>query len=115
LFGPGAVPHDFHEGNVLVTEGPTGWVVTGFIDVENAIAADPLVDLAKTDYYAIKGNNAKLSGLTEGYGSLPEDWPERLALYKLYHALELWDWFASIAHPAPLPHIAEDMGQLLAV
>lgn len=40
--------NDFHEGNVLVLENPAGWTVTGFIDVENAIAADPLLDLAKT-------------------------------------------------------------------
>ncbi|WP_370452710.1 phosphotransferase family protein [Kribbella sp. VKM Ac-2568] len=36
--------NDFHEGNVLVD--PTTWQVNGFIDVENAIAADPLMDLA---------------------------------------------------------------------
>jgi hygromycin-B 7''-O-kinase len=105
--------NDFHEGNVLVAAAPDGWAVTGFIDVENAIAADPLVDLAKTDYYAIKGNNAKLSRLIEGYGPLPDDWPERLAVYQLYHALELWDWFASIGHTAPLPSIADDMRQLV--
>jgi aminoglycoside phosphotransferase (APT) family kinase protein len=35
--------NDFHEGNVLVDEAG---VVTGFVDVENAIAADPLLDLA---------------------------------------------------------------------
>ena len=24
------------------------------------------------------------------------EWAARLAIYRLYHALELWDWFASI-------------------
>ena len=37
--------NDFHEGNILVA--PATWRVNGFIDVENAIAADPLIDLAK--------------------------------------------------------------------
>lgn len=106
--------NDFHEGNVLVAAGPGGWTVNGFIDVENAIAADPLVDLAKTDYYAIGGNNAKLSGLIDGYGPLPGGWLDRLAIYKLYHALELWDWFASIGHTVPLPGITEDIRQLVA-
>ncbi|MDQ2884062.1 MAG: aminoglycoside phosphotransferase family protein [Actinomycetota bacterium] len=104
--------NDFHEGNVLVTKGPDGWTVTGFIDVENAIAADPLLDLAKTDYYSIRGYTAKLSGLLGGYGPLADDWPDRLALYRLYHALELWDWFASIGDTAPLPGITDDIRQL---
>lgn len=40
--------NDLHEGNVLV-DGVGA--VTGFIDVENMIAADPLIDLAKTLQY----------------------------------------------------------------
>lgn len=101
--------NDFHEGNVLIHPGPEGWEVSGFIDVENAIAADPLIDLAKTDYYAVQGNADKRAGLLEGYGPLPDDWPDRLALYRLYHALELWDWFAFIGNTSPLPGIAEDI------
>lgn len=101
--------NDFHEGNILVRPGPDGWEVSGFIDVENAIAADPLIDLAKTDYYAIQNNTDKRAGLLEGYGPLPDDWPDRVALYRLYHALELWDWFASINNTSPLAGIAEDI------
>ncbi|MGH3511438.1 MAG: phosphotransferase family protein [Pseudonocardiaceae bacterium] len=106
--------NDFHEGNVLVTEDSDGWTVTGFIDVENAIAADPLLDLAKIDYYSAHGNKAKLSGLIQGYDLLPGDWPDRLSLYQLYHALELWDWFAAIGDTAPLPSIVQDIRRLLA-
>ena len=50
---------DYHEGNVLVAEAEGKWRVTGIIDVENAVSADPLLDLAKTDYYAIKANEAR--------------------------------------------------------
>ena len=107
--------NDFHEGNVLVAEGPNGWAVTGVIDVENAIAADPLLDLAKTDYYSVNGNKAKLSGLIQGYGSLPRDWSDRVSLYKLYHALELWNWFSALGRAAPLPGIAEDIQRLLTI
>lgn len=36
----------------------------------------------------------------------------RIGLYRLYHALELWDWFASIGDTAPLPGIAADIHAL---
>lgn len=105
--------NDFHEGNILVTQVQGDWTVTGFIDVENAIAADPLLDLAKTESYSMRGDETKRDALFEGYGSLPEDWPERLAVYRLYHALELWDWFASIGSTSPLRGIADDMRRLV--
>jgi len=115
--GPVLCHNDFHEGNVLVArddgdDSDGAWRVTGFIDVENVLAADPLLDLAKTDYYSIKGDAAKLAGLVDGYGPLPEDWRGRLSLYRLYHALELWDWFALLGNVAPLASIARDMESL---
>lgn len=101
--------NDFHEGNVLVGQGAGGWSITGLIDVENAIAADPLLDLAKTDCYSIRGDATKFAALIDDYGPLADDALDRLALYRLYHALELWDWFASIGHTAPLADIADDI------
>lgn len=111
---PGAVlcHNDFHEGNVLVAKQPIGWTLTGFIDVENAIAADPLMDLAKTHYYAIHGDPAKSEAFHEGYGPLPPDAQDRIEIYRLYHALELWDWFASIGQTEPLPGIADDIRRM---
>ncbi|TDW71170.1 Ser/Thr protein kinase RdoA (MazF antagonist) [Kribbella pratensis] len=101
--------NDFHEGNVLVD--PDTWRVTGFIDVENAIAADPLIDIAKTIQYSAHDNAEKLAGLADGYGDLPA---ERTDLYRLYHSLELWDWFQSIGETTYLDSIARDMEQLVA-
>ncbi|WBO61637.1 phosphotransferase family protein [Streptomyces camelliae] len=106
--------NDFHEGNVLVAGDGSGWQVSGFIDVENAIAADPLMDLAKTDYYSVHGDQDKREALCDGYGTLPADWSERVGLYRLYHALELWDWFASIGNRAPLEGIASDIRRMTA-
>ncbi len=106
--------NDFHEGNVLVAEDGGGWQVSGFIDVENAIAADPLMDVAKTDYYSVQDDQDKREALCDGYGTLPADWSERVALYRLYHALELWDWFASIDNTAPLEGITEDIRRMTA-
>jgi aminoglycoside phosphotransferase (APT) family kinase protein len=107
--GPVLCHNDFHEGNVLVTRAAAGWTITGFIDVENAVAADPLLDLAKTDYYAVRGDADKRAGLLDGYGPLPDEWAERWSVYRLYHALELWDWFASIGNTEPLHSIADDI------
>jgi hygromycin-B 7''-O-kinase len=104
--------NDFHEGNVLVARRGEGWTVTGFIDVENAVAADPLVDLAKTHYYAVHGDPVKARALHEGYGPLPPDASERMEIYRLYHALELWDWFASLGEREPLPGIADDIARM---
>jgi aminoglycoside phosphotransferase (APT) family kinase protein len=103
--------NDFHEGNVLVD--PVTGRVTGFIDVENAIAADPLIDLAKTVSYSIRGNADKLAGLIDGYGALPTDWEDRLRLYRVYHSLELWDWFRSIGETTHLESIAAELAGLV--
>jgi hygromycin-B 7''-O-kinase len=86
--------------------------------VENAVAADPLLDLAKTDYYAIHGDDGKraafLAGHAEGGGGdMSEEHRELYALYRLYHALELWDWFASTGQPEPLSGITEDMKRMV--
>jgi hygromycin-B 7''-O-kinase len=108
---PALCHNDFHEGNVLVD--PATWRVTGFIDVENAIAADPLIDLAKTESYSIRGNADKLAGLIDGYGELPPDWRERTTLYRLYHSLELWDWFKSIDNTEYLDSIAAEMAGIV--
>jgi hygromycin-B 7''-O-kinase len=105
--------NDFHEGNILVARDErSGWQVTGFVDVENALAADPLTDLAKTESYSIRGHHAKLAGLQAGYGPCGQAPDERLAIYRLYHALELWDWFASTGQTQPLDSLADNMRDL---
>jgi hygromycin-B 7''-O-kinase len=110
--GPVLCHNDLHEGNVLVTRAGDGWRVTGFVDVENAVAADPLMDLAKTIQYELTRSPGKVAGLLAGYGPLPADALARIELYRLYHALELWDWFAEIGNTEPLPRIAEDIREL---
>jgi hygromycin-B 7''-O-kinase len=108
---PGAVlcHNDFYEGNVLVARTDDTWQVTGIIDMENAIAGDPLVDIAKLDYYSICGNPVKTRGLLDGYGRPPATWPAAFPLYRLYHALELWDWYAYLGDDAKLAALAADM------
>jgi hygromycin-B 7''-O-kinase len=95
--------NDIHEGNILIEDGK----ITGLIDVENALAGDPWLDLAKADYYS---RRAQLPALLDGYGATPDG---RLRLYTVYHALELWDWFASTGQPQHLDSIAADMVALV--
>ena len=118
--------NDFHEGNVLFTpptpgsgagaRQPAGWRLTGLIDVENAVAGDPFLDLAKTDWCSVRGDRAKWDGLVEGYGgeaALGPSWPERLEAYRLLHMLELWNWFSEIGQREYLASIAGDMRAVL--
>lgn len=116
LFGlcPGAVlcHNDLHEGNVLVEPDGDGWRLRGFIDVENAISADPMMDLAKTVQYELSRSPAKYAGLLAGYGPLPRSGLARIELYRLYHALELWNFFRDNGTTAPLNDIAFDIRQL---
>jgi hygromycin-B 7''-O-kinase len=95
--------NDIHEGNLLVEDGK----ITGLVDVENTLAGDPWLDVAKADYYS---RRAQLPALLDGYGALPDG---RLRLYTVYHALELWDWFASTGQPQYLDSIAADMSTLV--
>ncbi|WP_440064953.1 amino acid adenylation domain-containing protein [Streptosporangium sp. OZ121] len=108
--------NDFHERNVMVAEegGPGGPLrMTGVIDMENALGGDPLMDLARTDYFAVRGDEERRRYLLEGYGDLPDDWPERLAFYRLCHALEQWHWLATLGETAALPVIAEQLRECL--
>jgi hypothetical protein len=82
--------------------------------MENAVAADPVLDLAKTEYYSIRGNQTKLEGLRDGYGALPAGYPAAVGVYRVYHALELWDWFASIGKREHLAGLADDLSAFTA-
>jgi hygromycin-B 7''-O-kinase len=103
---------DLHEANVLLVQNGGRWVIGGVLDVENAVAGDPLLDLAKTEYYAVRADPVKERALRQGYGPLREEAERTLVLYRLYHAIELWDWFAMNVNPEPLPSITEDIAAL---
>lgn len=86
---------DLHDANVLVARVGTDLAVTGVLDVENAVAADPLLDLARTLYFSMRDDGARQAALFEGYGDPGPLAAERLRLYCAHQALELWCWFAS--------------------
>ncbi|WP_068923378.1 non-ribosomal peptide synthetase [Planobispora rosea] len=105
--------HDFHERNVMVAERDGSWHLTGVIDMENALGGDPLMDLAKTDYFAVRGDPVRRRELLAGYGELPADWAERVALYRLYHALDQWGWLATIGETDALVPITGEIRKCL--
>jgi aminoglycoside phosphotransferase (APT) family kinase protein len=110
---PSLCHNDFHDANVIVSA--TTGRLEGILDVENALAGDPLIDLAKTAIYPSAGTGPKLEGLHEGYGELPADAAARLHLYQLYHALELWVWVAARDPSTPwLAGVASDIERLSA-
>jgi Ser/Thr protein kinase RdoA (MazF antagonist) len=106
--------NDFHDGNVLVSRTGGAWRVTGFVDVEGAVSADPLFDVARTDYYALRDDAGrddagKRDAFLDGYGPLPPDWADRIAVYRLHHALELWNWAVSTGKPADRSRATADL------
>jgi len=88
---------DFHTGNVLAARRGGALQLTGVVDLENAVAGDPLMDLAKTIAYSVRNDETKRAGLLAGYGPIDRrNWPETLTLYQFYGAIELWAWWTQI-------------------
>ncbi|MFL5791076.1 MAG: phosphotransferase family protein [Actinomycetota bacterium] len=100
---------DCHEGNVLVGPGPDGWHVRGIVDLENAVAGDPLLDVAKTEAYKRRRSDRRLRALIAAYGPMRAAWRDALDLYTVYHWLELWDWFAAHDRREPLASLVQSM------
>lgn len=90
--------NDFHPGNVLADQGPGGgWRLSGVVDFENAVAGDPLFDLAKALDYTAHECPSGRDPLAEGYGPLERPGAaEAVEVYRVYHKLELLNWFKAI-------------------
>jgi aminoglycoside phosphotransferase (APT) family kinase protein len=103
--------YDFHSGNILAEQKDDGSLrLSAVLDFESAIAADPLMDIAKALYYFTAEDERKKAGLLAGYGALDRaDWQETLGLYRLYASLELWCWMAEIGNREPLASLAADL------
>ena len=102
--------YDYHSGNLLADRRDGTLQLTGIIDLENAIAGDPLMDLAKTIAYSVRDDETKRAGLLDGYGPIDRpDWQETLRLYQFYGAIELWAWWTQIGDAARAEHIVADL------
>ena len=90
--GPVLCHDDFQPGNVLAARDTSGQLVlTGLIDFANALAGDPLADLAKALFCCAHEDPRSVRPLREGYGRIDHPDPEAaLWLYTLYHRLTMW-------------------------
>ena len=90
--------------------------LTGIIDLENAIASEPLMDLAKTIAYSVRDDATKRAGLLAGYGPIDRpDWEETLRLYQFYGAIELWAWWMQIGDRQRADNIVADLERYAAL
>ena len=72
-------------------------MLTGLIDFANALAGDPLADLAKALFCSAHEDPRSSAPLLEGYGPLGHPDPEEaLWLYTLYHRLTMWTFLTRI-------------------
>jgi aminoglycoside phosphotransferase (APT) family kinase protein len=101
--------NDLHAGNVLAIVGDGTLQLSGIVDFANALAGDPLMDVAKSLYYEDRGNEPTRS-LLAGYGVMGrQHWSETIDLYHLYYVLELWCWLAQIGQEEPLEKLAFEL------
>ncbi len=93
--------YDIHPGNIMAMREGDAWRLAGLIDFEDSYAGDPLLDLAKCVHFAREDGGARWRGLLEGYGAIDRPgWKETIDLYRLYQAVEYWDWIAFLRRPA---------------
>ena len=92
--------YDFHPGNLLALYDGQAWRLSGVLDFEDSLAADPLLDIAKCVHVARVGDHARWRGLLAGYGRIDRpDWQASVELYRLYQAVEYWNWIAFLNRP----------------
>jgi aminoglycoside phosphotransferase (APT) family kinase protein len=93
--------YDIHPGNLMVARKGAHWRLSGLFDFEDSFAGDPLLDLAKCVHFARVGTAARWRGLLDGYGPIETPaWEETVELYRLYQAVEYWDWIAFLKRPS---------------
>ena len=105
--------NDGHDANLLVAPSPQGWLLTGVLDFEHAVAAEPLFDLAKTFYFAPQRTDALLAALTEPYEFSANTWRETFDVYLTYHQLQLWTLLARLNVTDRLPTVAAEINEVL--
>jgi aminoglycoside phosphotransferase (APT) family kinase protein len=112
---PSLCHYDFHTGNLLAEERGGAVRLSGILDLENAIAGDPLMDIAKTLNYSVRGDPTKRAGLLAGYGAIERpDWQQAVELYEFYGMLELWCWWKLIGDHQRAAHIMPDLERFAA-
>ncbi len=106
---------DLNPANILVDKRSGGWQLTGIVDVENARAADPLMDVAKAGYYLFSSMVERLprSPFIRGYGGLPDHAQELIPVYRIWSDLEMWVALAEAGTVGWRPALESDLKALV--
>jgi Ser/Thr protein kinase RdoA (MazF antagonist) len=115
--GPVLCHDDFQPGNVLAARDASGdLVLTGLIDFANALAGEPLADLAKAVFCCAHEDPRSVAPLLEGYGPLDHPDPdEALWLYTVYHRLVMWTFLNRLGEDPASPGLAGLLRDLAAM
>ena len=100
--------NDGHDANVLFAASPAGWLLSGLLDFEHALAGDPLLDLACTYEFSERKSDKTLAALIDGYG-LAGDWRATFDLYLVHHRLGLWNLLAGLGVTGRLQPLAAQL------
>lgn len=93
---PSVLHGDAHAANVLVREGPSGWMLAAWIDWERASVGDAESDLATFDVFTRAQVGRTPESFWRGYGRRPD--PAKYPFYELETLLAL----ASLDHAQSL-------------
>lgn len=97
---------DLHPENIRVerVDGELSFVFV--IDLEEAFAGDPLMDLTRTLQTCPLPGSDVTAALLDGYGGKPEGFDDLHNVYFVLYELELWNYYALGGSRRPLRSIA---------
>lgn len=109
LLDPRLLHMDIHPKHIMIQDNR----VLGIIDFGNVTSGDPVYEFARFDYFnAPNGLFRPLEWLLEGYphkDSLPENFDERMKIYKLQLGLEHLDYYYDEGNMSGLKFVADKL------
>ena len=94
-FEPTFVHGDYTEGNALVERTPSGWRVSGVLDLMTGHIGDPEADLVRTLAYFARVDRVAAHRFLDAYQSrrpLRPGSADRLSLYALADSIAFWEY-----------------------
>ncbi|MBI2691804.1 MAG: aminoglycoside phosphotransferase family protein [Solirubrobacterales bacterium] len=97
---------DLHPENIRVAHVGGEFTFVFAIDLEEAFAGDPLMDLTRTLQSCPLPGSDLTAALLDGYGGKPEGFDDLHDVYFLLYELELWNYYAVGGSRKPLRSIS---------
>lgn len=98
---------DLHPENIRVARDDEGLKFVFAIDLEEAFAGDPVMDLTRTLQTCPLPGDDLTEALIDGYGGKPEGFDPLLNVYFVLYELELWNYYATGGSRQPLRSISK--------